>query len=44
LSIAAIRVGRAVGAHLGQRLEIVGGLALCAIGVKILVEHLTGGA
>jgi putative Mn2+ efflux pump MntP len=30
------RVGRAV----GTRMEIVGGLALMAIGVKILVDHL----
>lgn len=43
-SAAAIGVGRAVGARLGGRLEIIGGLALIAIGVKILVEHLAAGS
>lgn len=42
-SAIAIAVGRAVGARLGGRLEAIGGLALIAIGVKILVEHLTAG-
>jgi putative Mn2+ efflux pump MntP len=32
--------GRALGARAGSRLELLGGLALCAIGVKILIEHL----
>jgi len=34
-------LGRALGARLGGKLELVGGLALIAIGTKILVEHLT---
>jgi manganese efflux pump family protein len=40
LSLAAVLVGRRVGAAVGSRMEIVGGLALVAIGVKILAEHL----
>ncbi len=40
MSFAAAFAGRAAGARLGGRLEIAGGAALCAIGVKILVEHL----
>jgi manganese efflux pump family protein len=42
LSLAAILVGRRAGAAAGARMEIVGGLALITIGVKILVEHLSG--
>jgi putative Mn2+ efflux pump MntP len=41
LAGAGVWLGRAVGARLGSKLEIVGGLALIAIGAKILVEHLT---
>ena len=40
LSLLAILIGRRVGRHVGTRMEIIGGLALLAIGVKILVEHL----
>ena len=40
LSFAAILVGRRAGAAAGARMEVVGGAALIAIGVKILVEHL----
>lgn len=40
LSFAGAYAGRAIGARLGGRLGVVGGAALCAIGVKILVEHL----
>ena len=39
MSVLAIAVGRVAGERLGAKLEIVGGLALIAIGVKILVEH-----
>ena len=41
LAGAGVWLGRAVGARLGAKLEIIGGLALIAIGAKILVEHLT---
>jgi manganese efflux pump family protein len=40
LSLGAILVGRRVGAAVGSRMELAGGLALVAIGVKILSEHL----
>lgn len=40
LVLPAVYLGRAVGARFGGGLELVGGVALCAIGVKILVEHL----
>jgi putative Mn2+ efflux pump MntP len=32
--------GEKLGSHFGKRIEILGGLALIAIGIKILVEHL----
>lgn len=38
-SMTAIRIGKSAGAKLGQRVEIVGGLILIAIGVKIFLEH-----
>lgn len=43
VTIVAAYAGRAIGARLGGglgRLGFLGGVALCAIGVKILVEHL----
>lgn len=40
LSFAAILIGRRVGAALGRRMEIVGGLALLLIGARIVVQHL----
>jgi manganese efflux pump family protein len=40
LSLAAILVGRRAGAAAGARMEVLGGVALIAIGVKILAEHL----
>ena len=40
LSSLAVVLGTRVGRAVGTRMEIVGGLALIAIGVKILVEHL----
>jgi len=39
-SMTAIRIGKSAGSHLGQRVEILGGIILAAIGVKILIEHL----
>ena len=41
-SMTAIRIGKSAGAKLGQRVEIVGGLILIAIGVKIFLEHVLG--
>jgi len=41
-SMTAIRIGKSAGAKLGQRVEIVGGLILIVIGVKIFLEHTLG--
>ena len=40
LSAIGYLAGRRLGRHFGARLELVGGVALIGIGVKILVEHL----
>jgi manganese efflux pump family protein len=40
LTLIGYRAGNALGRRLGSRLEVVGGLVLIAIGVKVLVEHL----
>lgn len=40
LTIAGMLLGRKIGVLWGQKVEIAGGVVLCAIGVKILVEHL----
>ena len=39
-SMTAIRIGKSAGEKLGQRVEIVGGIILIAIGVKIFLEHI----
>lgn len=39
-SMTAIRIGKSAGSHLGSRVEILGGVILFSIGVKILLEHL----
>ena len=41
-SMTAIRIGKSAGARLGQRVEVIGGLILIAIGVKIFLEHILG--
>jgi len=40
LSFAGLRLGRLLGEKFGKRMEIIGGLVLIAIGLRILVEHL----
>ena len=40
-SLAAVVLGRRLGARFRAGLELVGGLALIAVGTRILVEHLT---
>jgi putative Mn2+ efflux pump MntP len=40
-SMTAIRIGKSAGSRLGSRVEILGGLILAAIGLRILIEHLT---
>lgn len=39
-SMTAIRIGKSAGKHLGQRVEIIGGIILISIGVKIFIEHI----
>lgn len=41
-SMTAIRIGKSAGARLGQKVEVVGGLILVAIGIKIFLEHMLG--
>jgi putative Mn2+ efflux pump MntP len=38
-SMTAIRIGKSAGDRLGNKVEIIGGLILIAIGVKIFLEH-----
>lgn len=42
-SMTAIRIGKSAGEKLGQRVEIVGGVILVAIGLKIFLEHMFAG-
>jgi len=39
-SMTAIRIGKSAGERLGNRVEIVGGIILIAIGLKIFLEHI----
>jgi manganese efflux pump family protein len=41
LTVVGMLVGGRIGARFGQRMRVVGGLVLIAIGLKILFEHLT---
>ena len=41
-SMTAIRIGKSAGPRLGNKVEIVGGLILIAIGIKIFLEHMLG--
>ena len=43
LSVAGGLAGRRLGSLFQKRAEMVGGLVLIAIGLKILIEHLSGG-
>jgi putative Mn2+ efflux pump MntP len=42
LSAFALCFGRRLGAMLGRRLDMLGGLVLIGLGLKILIEHLRG--
>lgn len=42
LSVVGIRAGKYFGEKLGSRMELIGGVILIGIGVKILVSHLSG--
>jgi putative Mn2+ efflux pump MntP len=39
-SMSAIRIGKSAGERLGGKVEIIGGVILIAIGVKIFLEHI----
>lgn len=39
-SMVGILFGKKIGSHLSHRMEVVGGIILFAIGIKILIEHL----
>jgi putative Mn2+ efflux pump MntP len=39
-SMTAIRIGKSAGARLGNKVEIIGGILLIAIGLKIFLEHI----
>jgi manganese efflux pump family protein len=39
-SMIAIRIGKSAGNRLGNKVEIIGGLILIAIGIKIFLEHI----
>jgi manganese efflux pump family protein len=40
ISMLGIFFGKKAGAHLGKKMEILGGIILIIIGIKILIEHL----
>ena len=42
ISMLGILFGKKTSSHFGKRMEIIGGVILILIGVKILLEHLTG--
>ena len=42
-SMVAIRIGKSAGSHLGSRVEIIGGVILATIGIKIFIEHMMAG-
>ena len=39
-SMTAIRIGKSAGSRLGKNVELIGGLILIAIGIKIFLEHI----
>lgn len=43
-SMTAIRIGKSAGSRLGRCAEVIGGLILIAIGIKIFLEHLLSGS
>ena len=42
-SMIAIKIGKSVGEKLGSRVEVIGGIILVVIGIKIFLEHTIGG-
>lgn len=41
-SMTAIRIGKSAGSRLGNKVEVIGGIILIAIGAKIFLEHTVG--
>jgi len=41
-SMTAIRIGKSAGSRLGNKVEVIGGIILIAIGAKIFLEHTLG--
>jgi len=41
-SMTAIRIGKSAGTRLGNKVEVIGGMILIAIGIKIFLEHTMG--
>lgn len=41
-SMTAIRIGKSAGLRLGNKVEVIGGIILIAIGAKIFLEHTVG--
>jgi putative Mn2+ efflux pump MntP len=39
-SMTAIRIGKSAGERLGNKVEVIGGIILIAIGIKIFLEHI----
>ena len=42
VSLVGLQLGNRLGEKFGKRMEIVGGIVLVLIGVKILIQHLIG--
>ncbi len=42
-SMTAIRIGKSAGSRMGKCAEVIGGLILVAIGIKIFIEHVFSG-
>ncbi|MBM3487452.1 MAG: hypothetical protein FJX67_12610 [Alphaproteobacteria bacterium] len=41
LAATGVMMGRLLGPHLARRAEILGGVVLIAVGIRIVVEHMT---
>lgn len=40
LSLAGLRLGHILGSKIGRKMEIVGGIILCIIGIRIVIAHM----
>jgi manganese efflux pump family protein len=41
LSLVGLRLGLVLGKTIGKKMEIVGGIILCVIGIRILIQHIS---